>query len=86
MKAITSFALIVILFLGGWIKNSDDEKIQITTSSDEARKEFLQGSRNNYRLAAYIIEYLRKVSYREGFFPRSQKYKCDAPGMCIAFF
>lgn len=45
MKAFLSFALIVSVAwsIDGCIEEIDDGKIPITTSSDDARKEFLQG-------------------------------------------
>jgi tetratricopeptide (TPR) repeat protein len=45
MRALISLTLVVVLALGitGCIKKADDGKIPITTSSDEARKEFLEG-------------------------------------------
>ena len=45
MKAFLSFGLVVIVALstGGCMKKIDDGKIPITTSSEDAKKEFLQG-------------------------------------------
>jgi tetratricopeptide (TPR) repeat protein len=45
MRVLISLTLVVVFALGitGCIKKADDGKIPITTSSDEARKEFLEG-------------------------------------------
>ncbi len=52
MKAFLSFALIVSAAwsIGGCMKKIDDGKIPITTSSEDARKEFLQGREHTEKL------------------------------------